>query len=116
MKRIVEQETPVEIPCTERWDLDCLEQIKQLKLNRELRRQLEKTRPVERVQVCYSTKGGDALGRVSGNVVTTRGEDDEEDLTGGVSLQGMCDGVRRLSAHRFYRDYDIANCAPVHLA
>ena len=110
------------IVCTERWDFTALQQIKTLaSINDELRRQLERIRlssDEQRLTVHYTTKSGDSLGRVYGEAVYHEAVNGKSEsyINYSVSLQGVSAWVRRLVAHRFYRDFDIANCAPVLLS
>jgi hypothetical protein len=130
-RKMMEKESD-SIVCFERWDLEKLEAIKKLPLKVETKRSLEKLKleiGATRQRVRYSTKNGDSEGRLYGNLVyhsqsykkknqeNYRYDDPslprEEEIYGGVSLQGMPGWIRRLIASTYYRDFDIANCAPV---
>lgn len=141
MKRALEEENKDEddipkagILCQERWSREKLDKIRSLCLPQELKDRLDSIRlenGVDRVKVRYSTGRGDTEGRLYGTIVyysefykrklTKQGKmydymadhpyEDEQD--GGASLQRMDRWIRRLLAHEYYRDYDIANCAPV---
>lgn len=106
------------IICYERWDYEALECIRKLNVEpKEVKHQLMaiqlEPNKEERVMVRYWTKKGDVQGRLYGNLVSN----DEEEWPGmyiplGISLQGMPRWLRHFVAHKYYRDFDICNCAP----
>lgn len=131
---MIEDEEVPGIMCYERWSHEKLDQIRRLCLPQELKDRLDSIRlenGVERVKVRYSTCQGDKEGRVYGSIVyysqfyrkklAKEGKTfsymdehafkDEQDA--GPSLQRMDRWIRRLLAHEYYHDYDIANCAPI---
>lgn len=124
------------IICYERWNLNHLNHIRtHVTLPKEIGNQLRKIEiepGVARQRVRYSTKKGDTLSRVYGNLVyhgpsykkrkllTEEGYVYEstahpigEEFNAGSSLQSLPRWVRRILAYEYYRDFDISNCAPV---
>ncbi len=128
-------EEQTNILCCERWNTERLFHIQQLTLKKETNQQLDKLRiepNVLRFRVRYTTKKGDPLSRVYGNLVyhgpsykrrkqaTPEGyvyesidHPLEDEYDGGTSLQGLPVWIRRLIASEHYRDFDVVNCAPV---
>jgi len=126
------------VVCYEKWDLDRLATIQKLTLPKEIGNQLRKIRlepDVPRLRVRYTTKRGDPLSRLYGNLVyhgpsykrrkieskegyvyESTAHPMEDEYYGGSSLQTLPVWVRRLVAHEYYRDFDIVNCAPTLLA
>lgn len=105
------------IICYEKWDYEVFEQIRRFVIEpKELARSLKKIKlecnAEGRVLVHYSTKKGDSEGRLYANLAR------QDELWShmywplGISLQGMAKWVRHFVAHKYYRDFDISNCAP----
>lgn len=106
-----------DITCYERWDYEAFESIRLLDI-----------RPVEvknsllniklhqnedgRIMVRYSTKKGDPKGRLYGNLALRDEKRPTMYWPMGLSLQGLPKWVRHFVSHKYYRDFDISNCAP----
>ena len=103
------------IVCYERWDMERLREVKAMpNLIKELKQLLDaQTIVLEkdgRLRVHYSTKRGDAHGRMYANL-SVRVNDAW--ISGGLSLAPMKRWVRRYLCQDLYHDFDIVNCAPV---
>ena len=105
------------IICYERWDYEMLECIRKLDIQPpEVKKTLSLIKLVpgedNRVMVRYSRKKGDPKGRMYGNLVEQDKEWPSMYWPRGTSLQGIAAWVRHFIAHKYYRDFDISNCAP----
>lgn len=106
-----------EIICYERWDYEALEQIRSLDIQPlAVKQSLDNIKlfpnKENRVMVRYTTGKGDQRGRLYGALVLQSEKCPSLYFPQGISIQGMAKWVRHFVSHKYYRDFDIANCAP----